>query len=86
MACTPMRVASHKELARNAESVPRVESADYLSPADSASGRPETEIVVRETPTETVPNSLLCKICFSTLGIAWIREGNNPDYKRVLVR
>jgi hypothetical protein len=84
--CTSMRVAAHKELGRCIDSIPRVESVDYLDPATSPSGRPETEIVVRKTATGTVPNSLLCKISFSTLGIAEIVPANNADYKRVVVR
>jgi hypothetical protein len=85
-ACLADRVAAHKELERCVESIPSVEAVDYLAPEESASGRPETEIVVRATPTGTAPNSLLCKICQSSLGLETVRPANNPDYKHVVVR
>lgn len=86
MACKADTAAAHCELARCIESIPSVESADHLGPELSASGRAETEIVVRRTPRGTLPNSVVSKICQSSLGIASLTDGNHPDYLRVVVR
>lgn len=86
MACLADAVAMHRELGRCIESQPAVASVDYIPPGESPSGRPETEIVVRESARGTVPNSVAMKVVESSIGIAAVQPGNNPRYRRVIVR
>jgi len=85
-ACLSDRVASHKELCRVLQTIPSVESVEYLPPERIPVGRPETEILAERTATGTLPNSVTCKVCVSTLGIHSIEATDHPDYLRVVVR
>jgi hypothetical protein len=84
--CQPGRIAAHKELGRCLRSVGSVEAVDFLLPSESASGRPETEVVAAANRRGTLPNSVALKIVASGLAVATVRPANNPDFVRVVVR
>ena len=86
MPCAAKRAADHRELGRCLDGLPSVRAVDHLGPELSASGRPETEVVVHRTPRGTVPNAVEMKVVQSGLGIADVDPSNHPDYLRIVVR
>lgn len=84
--CRPARDAHHRELARDLEGIPRVESVDRIPASETPTSHAETEIVAEKTKFGAVPNSVLFAILMMGLSVARVCDHNHPDYVWILVR
>jgi hypothetical protein len=86
MSCLADRMAAHRELARQIETRPCVRAVDTIPPAETPTGKPETEILVEATDNGTVPNAALLLVVQSSLGLVDCQRWQHDALRRLVVR
>jgi len=81
------RRAAHRRLACALAACPHAMGVQYSAPGEAAA-QPyaQTEVLASVTLRGTVHPSVSAIVADSALELATVRDGNHPDYKRVVVR